>query len=405
MQFDASSWATVSEIFDRVADLPAAERDRVLATLPYATQRSVQDLLNACANQRAFEADIGAVRRDLASDWLREQATEHGVSVGDVLGPWRIVREIGRGGMGTVYLAERADGHFDKHVAIKLLSYPTDALFQRFRLERQILARLEHPNIAGLIDAGLSDNGIPYFVMDYIEGVSITKYCTAHKSSLADRLGFVIRICEAVQFAHKNLIVHRDLKPSNIFITTDGVPNLLDFGVAKWLDQDESRDSSNTAVHFLTPDYAAPEQLRGDVVTTATDVYALGVVCYELLTGARPRQVAREWNRADTAFEADVVAPSIASGIFGNPMVSRRDLRGDLDRIVLRALAREPDERYPSAQMLADDVANYLAGRPVNAVHGGWSYRARKLVRRHPVSTLGVLLAVAALGTGVAGIT
>ncbi|MFC5491179.1 serine/threonine-protein kinase [Dokdonella soli] len=296
-------------------------------------------------------------------------------------GSWRVLRSIGAGGMGEVWLAERSDGEFEQRGAVKQLAYPTPGLLQRFRQERQILARLEHPNIARLIDGGVDAHGAPYLVMEYVEGMPITEYAREHTLDLRARLELFLGVCESVQYAHQNLVVHRDLKPSNIFVTADGVPKLLDFGIAKVLAATDEAAPTQTIARLLTPDYAAPEQFNGGAITTATDVYALGVVLYELLADTRPcRSMPVGANAADAIPEP--APPSMAiDRTTGHAL--RRALRGDLDRIVLAALAHEPQRRYPSAEALAADIRRYLDGRPIAACGNSAWYRFRKFAARN----------------------
>lgn len=296
-------------------------------------------------------------------------------------GQWRTLRGIGSGGMGEVWLAERNDGEFEQRVAIKQLSYPTPGLMQRFRQERQILARLEHPNIARLIDGGIAADGSPYLVMDYVDGVPIIQYADEQNLVLRARLHLFLQVCGAVQYAHQNLVVHRDIKPSNILVGTDGTPKLLDFGIAKVLATTDAAAQTQSAARLLTPAYAAPEQFRGGAITTATDVYALGVVLYELLVGARPKRSAHS---AAIDPVADVTAPSAAlDRATGDAGKRRRELRGDLDRITLTALAAEQQRRYASVEALAADLRRYLQGLPIAARGDSAMYRARKFVRRN----------------------
>lgn len=295
-------------------------------------------------------------------------------------GVWRVLRSLGSGGMGEVWLAERSDGEFEQRVAIKQLAWPTPGLLQRFRQERQILARLEHPNIARLIDGGVDAAGAPYLVMEYVEGRPIIAYVRAHALDLRARLNLFLHVCEGVQYAHQNLIVHRDLKPSNIFVTDDGLPKLLDFGIAKVLATTDDGAQTQTAARMLTPDYAAPEQFSGGAITTSTDVYALGVVLYELLADVRPRRARVDPAQATT----ETLPPSSAvDRAIGNAGARRRALRGDLDRIALKALAPDPQHRYSSAEALGSDIRRYLDGRPIMARGDSAWYRFRKYARRN----------------------
>jgi serine/threonine-protein kinase len=326
------------------------------------------------------------------------------------IGPFEVVRELGRGGMGAVYLAERVDGEFEQQVALKVIKrgMDTDHVLQRFYNERQILAQLEHPNIARLHDGGMTEDGLPYFVMEYVDGEPITEYCNAGRLSVDDRLDLFVQVCDAVQYAHQNLIVHRDLKPSNILVTDDGTVKLLDFGIAKLLSKEDRVPITQTGMRVLTPRYAAPEQVRGGVVTTATDVYALGLVLYELLTGHRPYRIDRhvqseiervvcevEPVRPSTAVRSvqeverpdgrtDTITPETVSAARSSRAARlRRRLRGDLDTIVLMALRKEPERRYPSAEALREDVRRHRSGQTVTAQPDTLAYRAKKFVGRH----------------------
>ncbi|MGI9086526.1 MAG: serine/threonine-protein kinase [Chthoniobacterales bacterium] len=304
------------------------------------------------------------------------------------LGAWQIIRELGRGGMGAVYLAERADGEFEKRVAIKLLKRGTDTdeVLRRFRAERRILARLDHPNIARLLDAGTTDDGLPYFVMEYVEGEPITDYARARQLSIPDRLALFLKVCGAVKAAHQNQIIHRDLKPTNILVRHDGEPKLLDFGIAKLLGPgDDELLLTRTEQRRLTPACASPEQARGEKVTSASDVYALGALLYETLAGITPHRFSSPHPSAEelTRVICDVepMAPSAVA-----PPHLKRQLRGDLDNIALLALRKEPEKRYASAAALADDLRCYLEGRPVRARRHTVGYVGRRFLRRHKLT-------------------
>ena len=330
------------------------------------------------------------------------------------VGPYRLLRELGHGGMGTVYLAVRADEHFHKRVALKVVrgGAGSEAVVRYFKRERQILAGLDHPNIAKLLDGGTTDDGLPYFVMEYVEGQRIDTYCNEHRLPIVERLRLFQVVCAAVQYAHRNLIVHRDLKPGNIIVSPDGVPKLLDFGIATLLDSGASSAAAPTATALLlTPEYASPEQARGEAITTASDVYSLGVVLYELLTGQQPYRfrnrnalevlravVDQEPQTPSAAVERPRLEAAETSDATGAPaptvlQVSRtregtlgrlqRRLRGDLDNILMMALRKEPQRRYPSVEALADDIRRYLEGRPVTARRATAGYRAGKFVSRH----------------------
>ncbi|MCC5908104.1 MAG: tetratricopeptide repeat protein [Balneolaceae bacterium] len=329
---------------------------------------------------------------------------------GKHFGPYKIINSVGHGGMGSVYLAERADGNFNQRVALKLLrtGLHSNEQVQRFLYERQILASLNHENIARLFDGGVTEEGQPWFVMEYVEGKPINEYCDEHKLSLDDRLQLFLDVCKAVQYAHQKLIVHRDIKPSNILVKKNGTIKLLDFGIAKALNSDDYIHNeipvTQTGLFPLTPAYASPEQIRGETVSTVSDIYQLGVVLYELLTGYQPYDVSGK-----TPSEIEQVIcedhPTRPSSIISKMESSapeyenviqdrskwlllilgkqKRKLRGDLDTVILMALRKEPDRRYSSAEQFAKDIKNYLADRPVTAHSDSWSYRSKKFISRH----------------------
>ena len=309
--------------------------------------------------------------------------------------------------MGKVYLAARADDVYQKLVAIKLVRTDfakNEVAAVRFRAERQILATLDHPNIARLLDGGVTAAGVPYLVMEFVDGVPITQYCATHHLAAEERLRLFSAVCTAVEYAHKNLVVHRDLKPANILVTTEGIPKLLDFGIAKLLDTDlAEQERTRTVDRMMTPEYASPEQIRGDGITTATDVYALGVLLYELLAGRRPFQLETRspFEVAREICEVEPTAPSVACK--ANPLLAVPDaqhvLAGELDNIVLMAMRKEPSRRYVSVGAFAGDVQAYLSGYPVQARTDTWGYRSGKFVRRHRTAVaLAGLMVVSLIG-------
>lgn len=408
-------WEKVSRIFDEVLGLQPEERAEVLEELCDDSQvyAEVKALLQAELEAPDFlEREVA----DLSLPFFETPPTV--AEPGARVGAYRLIEEIGRGGMGVVYLAERADGEYERKVALKLLprSFETDERIERFRAERQILATLDHPKIAKMLDGGVTDGGRPYLVMERIDGKPITEYCRDHSSTLDERLRLFRSVCRAVQHAHRRLVVHRDLKPSNILVTetTDGPQvKLLDFGIAKLLDENPgwTVPRTRTGEHLMTPHYAAPEQLRGDDITTATDVYQLGVLAYELLTGRRPFSLE---DRSLTEIERVVLEttpnkPStlvrrlndeMARESFPDPPAKWGEkLRGDLDTIVLKALRKEPQRRYESVKALEEDVRRYQEGQPVNARPATLRYRARKFVSRHRWG-VAVLVLILALVTG-----
>jgi serine/threonine-protein kinase len=331
------------------------------------------------------------------------------------VGAYDVIRRIGVGGMGAVYEAVRADDQFSKRVAIKCLrrSAESDLAIRRFRYERQILANLSHPYIAALVDGGVAPDGQPYFAMEYVDGAPITTWCTAQRLGVRDRLVLFMQVCAAVQHAHQNLVVHRDLKPGNILVTSDGTVKLLDFGIAKLLREEEGADQlppTQGGARIFTPEYAAPEQVRGLPVGTTSDVYALGVVLFELLTGRRPFMLK---GRLIAEIEeivcgeapprpSSVIQPEMVSGTNARSLAQlRKRVAGDLDAIVLTALRKEPDRRYGSADQLARDVGAYLDGMPVAARPEGLGYRAAKFLRRRRVEVTAAAVVVLSLVGGI----
>ncbi len=446
-----------------MAELAGSQRwELVREIFGGALERDPEDwapfLRQACAGDRQLRTEVGSLLEAHRSggDFLAEPAADEAAAAafgdddavpqkgdergleGRRLGAYAIERCIGRGGMGTVYSAVRADSAFDKRVAIKLLKRDMDsaAVTRRFRAERQILAGLEHPNIARLVDGGTTGDGRPYLVMEYVEGLAIDRYCDHHKLPIPDRLALFRTVCAAVQFAHRNLVVHRDLKPSNILVTADGEPKLLDFGIAKILDPRRSSRTfapTETVLRLMTPDYASPEQVLGTPVTTASDTYALGVLLYLLLAGRHPfafnnrppvevlwairnrdpeppsSTVRRpldhrptEIDGSGSAVDKNTPARSIAALRGSDPGGLRRGLSGDLDNIVLMALRKEPERRYASVDQFSEDLRNHLEGRPVLARGDSLGYRCGKFVRRHRLGVLAAAVFLAAiLGFGI----
>ena len=395
MNEEPERFRQIKDVFQTALELAGEER---LAFLEQAC-RGDSDLRSRVENLLAADEDTGSLLEEGASD-LTARLLSRPSQGAERIGPHRLLREIGRGGMGTIYLAVRDDGQFQQEVAIKLVQgayggLESSAALNRFRRERQILADLHHPNIARLLDGGVTDQGLPYFVMEYIEGDVLTRYCEAHELSAAQRIELFRTICGAVQAAHRSLVVHCDLKPSNILVTAEGVPKLLDFGIARLLDvRDDSADPLTVAPRPMTPAYACPEQVRGQALTTASDVYSLGVVLYELLTGRRPYEIdglsGYEIERVICEQEPD--KPSV---------VSRRRLAGELDTIVLKALAKEPEQRYGSADQLAEDLKRHLEGLPVLARRPTLAYRSAKFLRRHRLGVAASLLLLASLVGGI----
>jgi tetratricopeptide (TPR) repeat protein len=315
-----------------------------------------------------------------SSLWQLVDQNRRDAFTGAMIGAYRVVRPLGEGGMGSVFLAVRDDAQFDQRVAIKLVrgGAAADSLVRRFLQERQILAALEHPNIARLIDGGTTRDGLPYLVMEYIDGVPLDRYCAEQRPPTRAKLELFLQLCDAVQYAHRNLVIHRDLKPANVLITSEGMPKLLDFGIAKLT---SPTPTDRTMTRMMTPDYASPEQLRGEPVSTATDVYSLGVLLYEMLTGTRP-------------FFGRPRAPEDEPS---RPSVHTRSLRGDLDNILLKALAADVSRRYPSVEQFAEDVRRFLGGHPVAARRESFAYVASKFVRRNKLAVSVIVIAIVAV--------
>jgi len=412
-----TDWQTIRALFEKAVELPPGERvaflDRTCGDDLNLRDR-VERMLAADDNPETFLDDpvFGPAGVGRKSGNETPEATDP--RLGTVLGSYRLEEVIGTGGMGAVYIARRVDGDFDRRVALKLVRQVSASadVSERFRRERRILALLVHPNIARLYDGGLAPDGSPYLVMEYVDGQPLHTYCREQGASVEERLRLFLDIGSAVSDAHRNLVVHRDLKPSNILVTRDGVVKLLDFGIAKLLDIDETDDTplTRTGVRILTPEYAAPEQIRGTAITTATDVYALGVVLYELLVGRRPYQVAglspTEVERIVCDTEPRKPSVALAEGTLESAERSAepttRRLRGDLDNIVMKALRKEPDRRYASVEAMADDIRWHLADEPVSARPATAGYRLRKFATRHRAgviaSTVVLFLTIALVG-------
>jgi len=395
---DSAGWAAAKRIFNQVVDLRAAERSARLDAL--------------CGSHAALRAEVESLldAHEAADGFLEEPAAANPQAPPEtLLGPYRLVRELGRGGMGTVYLGERADGAFEQQVAIKVVrrGLDTEAVLRRFLAERQILASLEHPGIARLLDGGTTPDGLPYFVMEVIVGESLDAYCEAHNLVAEERIGLFLRVCDAVSHAHRRLVLHRDLKPGNILVDAHGDPKLLDFGIAKLLSPERTA-AATELTHLgsrpMTPEYASPEQIRGEPLTTASDVYSLGVVLYRVLTGEGPYRLttgsAAEVSQA--VLEQEPARPSTREAPQAEPRDARARWRTDLDHVVLKALAKETTHRYGSVDAFADDLRRYLEGRPVLAHPPSLGYRTAKFVRRHRAAVAAAALIGLTLVTGVA---
>jgi len=396
---------------------PDPERWNRLETLFYqASDLHPRDwpvfLDQACGEDESMRQEVESLLAvaDHTLSYLREPAigtaselAASPVFAGRLIGPWQVLEAIGDGGMGRVYLARRADQAYEQKVAIKLMRADIRAdpgMLLRFRTERQILARLNHPNIARLLDGGVCAEGLPYLVMEYVEGVPIDMYCRDRQLPIEARLRLFRTVCGAVEYAHRNLVIHRDIKPLNILVTPAGVPKLLDFGIARLLDPEFSGMArTRPSQRLLTPEYASPEQVRGSAVTTAADVYAMGVLLYELLAGTRPFRLKTDspLEMARVICEQTPEPPSAA-----NKGAEARRLRGDADKIVMMAIRKEPERRYASIEQFSADVEAYLEGYPLHARTATWSYQASTFVRRHKAAVAAaVLFALALTGFGV----
>jgi serine/threonine protein kinase len=410
-------WAQIRQIFDGALERSEVDRAaylRVVCARDDDLRREVESLLASHDSAGDFldkpAANLAASGQTLISSSIDIQEYPPGHRVG----AYELQKCIGRGGMGSVWLATRSDNEFKKQVAIKLVKrgMDTQEILRRFRLERQVLAGLNHPNIAALIDGGSTPEGLPYLVMEYVDGIRIDRYCEQHKSTITDRLKLFRDVCAAVQYAHGNLVVHRDLKAGNILVTAEGVPKLLDFGIAKLMRTEfETLAAAETRPELrpMTLDYASPEQVRGDAITTATDVYSLGVLLYKLLTGKSPYGLAA---RSDIALrkaicEQEALKPSAVVLTDEKAVIPeatqkidvtheetrdkarrrlKKKLAGDLDMIVLMALRKEPLRRYASVEQFSEDIRRYLEGRPVIARSDTFGYRAARFIRRNVVA-------------------
>jgi tRNA A-37 threonylcarbamoyl transferase component Bud32 len=368
-------WERVERLFQEATELPPETRERFLDEQCAGDRKLLDEVWSLIRCDTGVDTPLVEALQAAAASLVTDDAP------GRLVGPYRMESEIGRGGMSVVYLGARADGEFEKRVAIKLIKrgMDTEAVIARLRQERRILASLEHPSIARLLDGGTTEDGRPWLAMEYVEGVAIHKFCEHHGLSRKDRCRLIANVCDAVAYAHRNLVIHRDLKPANILVTPDGVPKLLDFGIAKLLDAESGQ--THASIRLFTPEYASPEQRRGARVGITSDVFSIGVVLFELLTGRRPKF---DPEKTD---EGDVPRPGAGS---------------DLDMIVQKALRGDPERRYPSADQFAEDLRRYLAGLPVAARPDTLRYRAAKFVRRNRAGVAAAAAFVLALTGGIA---
>ncbi len=390
-----ANWEEIKEIFSAALELEPNRREVFIS--------------ERCSDNSELKAEVESWLASHAESenfietpvFLREEFfSTNSSSVGRRFGNYQIICEIGHGGMGAVYLAKRSDGEFEQQVALKIVrqSIAESQMVERFRRERQILASLNHPNIAKLLDGGVSETGEPFIAMEYVEGEMATDFVRERSLQLNDILRLFLKVCSAVEYAHRNLIVHRDIKPGNILVTLDGEPKLLDFGLARLLDDHQagSVTETKTAFRALTPAYASPEQLRGDSITTASDIYSLGIVLYELVTGERPFQF-EEKSLEEIIRTVSDIEPPLPS----NASTPNRQLKGDLDNIILTTLRKEPERRYQTVEAFADDIKRYLKGQPVSARSNTFQYRTAKFIQRHKIGVLAASLIIFILIGGI----
>jgi tetratricopeptide (TPR) repeat protein len=394
----AIGWQRIEAALDLLLALPPGEREAAALRIAGGDAALAAELRSLLAHMATEDSLLDRPASELLSTTT---LADDGLAPGTRLGAWAVVAAIGRGGMGQVHRGRRADGQFEQDVAIKVARADSLAAWQRFPLERQIVARLDHPGIARLIDGGIADGGQPFMVMELVTGQDITAWCRLHHADLARRLDLFEAVCDAVAYAHRHLVIHRDIKPSNVMVTDEGRVKLLDFGIARLLD---GEGSAATAELVLTPAYCAPEQLSGEPLSTATDVYALGLLLHELLTGTGAQRV------SDMPMAAAVHAvlhtqprsPSSVARQLADPPVPARQLEGDLDAIVAKALRKEPDQRYPTVDALAADLARHRGHQPVQARRGHWAYTAGRAMRRHRGAVAAAAIALLSIigGTG-----
>lgn len=404
-----AKWQNIKNLLSATLDLPESERDSFLAREnDEELRREVEKLLDALDKAEDFIEKPILIEQGVAEDESND------VFIGKNIENYLILEKIGAGGMGAVYLAEKLNSDFKQKVALKIIKRGMDSelILKRFATERRILSSLKHPNIAQLIDGGISSENLPFFVMEFVEGKPLNEFCRENNLSLEERLEIFRRICAAVEHAHKNLVIHRDLKPANILVTEDKIPKLLDFGIAKLLAADDSETTiTMTQGKMFTPEYASPEQILGKTVTTSTDVYSLGVILYELLTQHRP------FDTKGKSFDEIVknvceTEPPRPSATLENQFpttetepqtvqIPKNKLRGDLDNIILKALRKEPTERYGSVQQLSEDVSRFLRGLPILARPQTMKYRFGKYFKRHKIGVLAAALVLVSLFTGI----
>ncbi|HEX8423882.1 MAG TPA: protein kinase, partial [Pyrinomonadaceae bacterium] len=411
----SEEWRKVEELLDAALELGPDERRQLLEEVGARApelRREVESLLGC---EGAADSFLAAPALAFSADFFAEEEEGAGARAGQTVGHYRVIREIGRGGMGAVFLAERADGEFEQQVALKVVrrSFADAELERRFRRERQILASLNHPNIARLLDGGVSADGEPFFAMEYVAGVRIDDYCDAHDLPTVERLKLFLAVCRGVAYAHQNLVVHRDIKPSNILVNAEATPKLLDFGIARLLDAEQPDEHTQTGFRAFTPEYASPEQVNGGRVTTASDVYSLGVLLQDILGGAgisgrasSPVELRPGAWRSETPGRKTGATNLPTNQEREDPRARnsgrRRGVTAELENIIAMARREEPARRYASVAQLAEDVQRYLDGRPIRAQKDSFTYRAAKFVRRNKLPVGAGLLVALALVAGLA---
>lgn len=423
---DANRWQLIQDIFSEALELEGKERENyILSKTKDDTElkKEVENLLQSAEKADSFFGNL----EDKVSDAWQKAAETTLLSEGEKIGVYQIEKEIGRGGMAVVYLAKRIDGEFEQKVAIKVIKrgMDSDEVLRRFMAEKQILASLNHSNISKILNSGLAPNGLPYFVMEYVEGIDLIEYCNKNNLSIKERLEIFIQICRTLQHAHRNLVIHRDLKPSNILIENNkknarNSLKLLDFGIAKVLGEDNDL-RTKTAMRLLTPEYASPEQLQGTAISTSSDIYQLGILLFELLSGRRPfifdkNESVLEWEKKLTTAQtptpskvyeefSDKEAQKIAKERKTDKHQLKKILKSELQSIVLMALRTEPERRYQSTEQLAEDIERYLENRPIIAKPNSWGYKTRKAFERNKSAWIGFVLLFIALIGGIFGTT
>ncbi len=408
---NSEQWEKVQSLFEKALQLDLSEREKFLEGECGNDTELFDEVLSLLeADKKEHSIFSGS-----AADYI---AVDDATLDGKIFGNYRAIKQIGTGGMGSVYLAERVDGHFEQQVALKVIKpgMNSQEIVSRFEEERQILARLQHPNIARLLDGGISEIGLPYFTMEYVDGKPITEYCDEKNLTIEKRLELFKKICEAVLYAHQNLVIHRDIKPSNILVQEDGTVKLLDFGIAKVFEEDENdKFVTRTGMRVMTPEYASPEQVKGEPVSTATDIYSLGLILFQLLSGCPPYELrstsALEMERIICLTEPQKPSTMLTkfSGVSGDNKISsdsisqkrrmsipklKKRISGDLDNICLMAIRKEPERRYSSIAQFIADIDNHLTGLPIIARKSTASYRAKKFIQRHKAGVVVTAIAV-----------